>query len=373
MGSNRDEFPPHVKRAIALRAGYRCSMCSAVTAGPSEDSKEAVAVIGHAAHISAAAPGGPRYNPDMTEEERKSIDNAIWLCASHATLVDRDTAKYTIEGLIEIKNAHESRIQYLMLHPDPSEPRVKDLVAFGPRVIAYGEIERVNGSIWTCGIDNFVSGSIHDITDMIENFDTYRSNEKYFLDNSAGEGRLLVSAPEWYMNDNSYHVAFAVAQRFPRSSVHELGGDIAIDVERRGFVLENGSMKLVSGKDALPQKIALNMWKRIGEDYLSPDYGSRISELFAMYSGTQWIDRVLKLELIRLASIPYQDEYLEEEFTPLLCVNRVISISLLSQEVIDDWIPAQLILDVEGTGITELNLDLYIPDSETELDEDNYG
>ena len=36
---------------------------------------------GVAAHICAATIGGPRYKAEMTTEERKDINNAIWLCA----------------------------------------------------------------------------------------------------------------------------------------------------------------------------------------------------------------------------------------------------------------------------------------------------
>lgn len=41
------------------------------------------------AHIAAAEPGGPRFDPSMTDEERRSIDNLILLCQAHHTLVDK--------------------------------------------------------------------------------------------------------------------------------------------------------------------------------------------------------------------------------------------------------------------------------------------
>ena len=56
--------------------------------------------IGEAAHICAAAPGGPRYDPSMTPEQRKSASNGIWLCRNHAKAVDSDPA-YTVEILRE--------------------------------------------------------------------------------------------------------------------------------------------------------------------------------------------------------------------------------------------------------------------------------
>ena len=42
------------------------------------------------AHICAAKPNGPRYVPNMTDDERRSIDNLILLCDSCNKLVDSD-------------------------------------------------------------------------------------------------------------------------------------------------------------------------------------------------------------------------------------------------------------------------------------------
>lgn len=100
---NRDDFPESVKINAAKRTGYRCSFCSISTIGPSYESSEATASIGEAAHICAAAPGGKRYDPTMTPEQRSSIDNCIWMCKIHARLIDRDETKYTVESLKAMK------------------------------------------------------------------------------------------------------------------------------------------------------------------------------------------------------------------------------------------------------------------------------
>lgn len=81
--SNRDEFPEKIKKAVAARAGWRCSFagCQKLTVGPSEESSTAITDIGVAAHISAAAPGpgSRRYMASMTPEERACIDNGYAL------------------------------------------------------------------------------------------------------------------------------------------------------------------------------------------------------------------------------------------------------------------------------------------------------
>ena len=75
--SNRDDFPANVKKWAAQRTGYRGSICSRSTIGPSHESHSSTSSIGEASHICAAAPGGKRYDPTMTPEERSSIDNCI--------------------------------------------------------------------------------------------------------------------------------------------------------------------------------------------------------------------------------------------------------------------------------------------------------
>jgi hypothetical protein len=64
---------------------------------------------GHAAHIHAAAPGGPRYDPRMSTEERRSISNGVWLCATCATLIDKDIAAHPASLLRRWRQEAEDR------------------------------------------------------------------------------------------------------------------------------------------------------------------------------------------------------------------------------------------------------------------------
>jgi hypothetical protein len=105
----RDDFNKEVKRVIAARVNNLCSnpSCRAQTTGPKADSTKAIN-IGVAAHITAASPGGPRYDPALTPEERRHADNAIWLCQSCGNLVDNDEARFTEGELRRWKQAAES-------------------------------------------------------------------------------------------------------------------------------------------------------------------------------------------------------------------------------------------------------------------------
>ncbi|PPJ62265.1 hypothetical protein [Cuspidothrix issatschenkoi] len=106
---SRDDFPKRIKDLLAKRVGYRCSnpSCRKLTSGPHKDSEKAVNV-GVAAHITAASPKGPRYDKSLSCEQRKSINNGVWLCGTCSTLVDNDRDRYTIEELNRWKQEAEA-------------------------------------------------------------------------------------------------------------------------------------------------------------------------------------------------------------------------------------------------------------------------
>lgn len=104
----RDDFDKPTKETLAKRVGYRCSNpgCRKPTSGPHEDPSKSVN-IGVAAHITAAAPGGKRYDSTISSEARKLINNGMWLCQNCAKLIDSDEAKYSVDLLIKWKKESE--------------------------------------------------------------------------------------------------------------------------------------------------------------------------------------------------------------------------------------------------------------------------
>jgi hypothetical protein len=91
----RDEFSSNTKHTIAMRVNSRCSnpTCGAPTYGPTQNPAKHLN-IGVAAHITAASPRGPRYNPALTPEERSSPENGLWLCQNCAKLNDNDPSRF---------------------------------------------------------------------------------------------------------------------------------------------------------------------------------------------------------------------------------------------------------------------------------------
>lgn len=64
--------------------------------------------LGVGAHITAASPGGPRYDPSLSSQQRESAENGIWLCQNCAKLIDNDSARYPAEALRQWKAKAES-------------------------------------------------------------------------------------------------------------------------------------------------------------------------------------------------------------------------------------------------------------------------
>lgn len=85
----------------------RCSNpdCRRATAGP--DAAGGTTNLGVAAHITAASPGGARYDQDLSAAERSAFGNGIWLCQLHAKLIDDDELRYTSVLLREWKETAE--------------------------------------------------------------------------------------------------------------------------------------------------------------------------------------------------------------------------------------------------------------------------
>lgn len=106
----RHNFLESDKRLLAERVGFHCSnpSCGVSTIGPSINDNERE-YVGVAAHIySASVDNGPRANPNLTEEQRSNISNAIHLCNKCSTLIDKNNGSgYPAEVLFGWKSYSE--------------------------------------------------------------------------------------------------------------------------------------------------------------------------------------------------------------------------------------------------------------------------
>lgn len=111
------EFSEKTKQSLAARACNICSSptCAALTVGPVDAVGNLSVKLGEAAHIAGAQPTTARYDALMTDDQRASVDNGIWLCANCHTIIDKnDGLGYPKSMIIEWKRKHEATLHALL-------------------------------------------------------------------------------------------------------------------------------------------------------------------------------------------------------------------------------------------------------------------
>jgi len=144
----RDDFSSNTRRILGERVAYICSNpdCRGNTIGPHSDPDRSLDT-GVAAHICGAAPGGPRYDPNQTPEERRGIANGVWFCATCSRLVDTDDGLYTPELLRQWRLQHEQWVSCQEMIPKLPDLHVQDQqglsVPLSPGAITAEDCERL--------------------------------------------------------------------------------------------------------------------------------------------------------------------------------------------------------------------------------------
>lgn len=64
--------------------------------------------IAELCHIKAANKGGQRYDENQTDDDRKALENLLFLCHRHHKETD-DVKKFTVDTLVKMKQDHESQ------------------------------------------------------------------------------------------------------------------------------------------------------------------------------------------------------------------------------------------------------------------------
>ncbi|MCJ2098902.1 hypothetical protein [Methylobacterium sp. E-046] len=204
-------------------------------------------MIGKAAHIAAAAPGpgARRYDPNMSREQRADIGNAIWLCATHADLIDRDEAAYSPEKLHAMKRAHETAIARAV-GAGSSADLATGLLALGPNIICTGDLTGIEAGSWTLRLRHFLSGDMHTLVALIDSFESVTPAGRYVLCNELGDGRVLAGAPSLTKGPDGYSLRCPIAPRFPRIYAQNIGSAMALHPETDDWYAENGRLARVS-------------------------------------------------------------------------------------------------------------------------------
>ena len=189
----RDDFSQTTKDLLANRVGWKCSNpnCRKATRGAGME-KTDIINIGVASHITAASKGGPRYDENMTAQERKSFENGIWLCQSCSKLIDSDVHRYTVDKLKKWKELSEQMAvleleEATVSKNDEDKELIKffvqcfDRPAFHDRICQEGRMEDLDKAI--------------EDTIIALNTGVLRTRDGSILKKS--EGKSAIVNPEW--------------------------------------------------------------------------------------------------------------------------------------------------------------------------------
>lgn len=347
----RDDFSLQTKLYLAIRSSCRCSNpdCRIQTHGPNSD-PEKITNIGVAAHITAAAPGGPRYDVSLSKEERSNISNGIWLCANHAAEIDRDEHKYPISLLKGWKENAERIAEDSLGKSDIFHKFDQTLLQLGTNIVAYAVWELTGENEWRFKILDYVKGSDVELVDYCTRFSELGHFERIIVLELYGEGRYITNSPTRILDDGFVKLAVTVDPPSQKKNPHTHGTDFALN-ENHDIFGRNGSIALVHGMDAARQSLGCLFGTKHGEVFYNKDIGSYFYMYYREYlEQPELLERFIRLEIARLASIEINQGKPQFPY-----VRRVLEVGLIPE---DEQGYIQLKLEILW-GNNEKTTDIY--------------
>ncbi|EHN67968.1 hypothetical protein VFSR5_2693 [Aliivibrio fischeri SR5] len=319
---------------MAERVAWRCSFpgCQKNTVGPNSSDPTKKINNGIAAHICAAAPNGPRYDLNMSPEERKSITNGIWMCRDHGSLIDSDYSEYSVDTLKQWKqNAEDNAATSLREPTKVSDLSGSSFLQLGNQLICNVHWYQVSANKWKFELVNIEIGNKHDFHDYILNFNNLDEHERYVVVESQGDARLLNEIKLSVENQTQY-IELSVKDKMPSTDPNKLGFTLKLG-EDGDLCIDSGIMR-ISGIEAAVQSLSTTMSFIRGELKDAEWLGSNVTDYYHRYSGDlQLFSRLIKMEFIRLSLIPMKEYLGSEKRTSLPFVKRFNKITVLSRDL----------------------------------------
>ena len=237
-------------------------------------------------------------------------------------------------------------------------PQTKGLIALGPDIVCEGEVISFTPSEWKLRLRRpfLIGDDINALIAFSEGFEQAPSDHRYLVVNSLGDGRKLAGPPTFDNGQTEYVVKCPVFPKSPQVRAQDIGPDLALSPSH-DLMLQGGSIALISGSEAVPQKIKTTLSFLRGESPTYQDAGARLAEYYHAYRTSPWLEALIKLEVIRQAAVPYRDSV----HTPLQCVERVWGIELLAEAPENRWLPIRFDLDIAGLGRRQFDIPILIP------------
>ncbi len=103
------QYKPSTVRRLDTLSGNECAHPNCTKKLIAEDG---ISIISKICHIAAASKEGPRFDENMTDDERRGFDNLILLCDEHHVIIDNkeNESEYPTLLLKKWKSDHEKKI-----------------------------------------------------------------------------------------------------------------------------------------------------------------------------------------------------------------------------------------------------------------------
>lgn len=95
------------------------------------------------AHICAASPEGPRYDPGMSPEENRSASNLLLLCRFHSALIDAKVSDFSAEKLQEWKTGQLAQGGGTAITDEQAQELIR--VSLSNEIVMQAEVINVGG------------------------------------------------------------------------------------------------------------------------------------------------------------------------------------------------------------------------------------
>lgn len=303
MTGARDDFTQPTLRLLAQRAGYICAYpgCRQLTIGPSDDRKSGLTMVGVGAHITAASREGPRYDGNLTAEERASEENGIWMCQLHGKQIDDNADRHTAEDLKRWKSQHHEWVyariasaDSLLKHGITSIAienvgpfRQRTSISLGRHNVVFGSNNSGKSSVCE-SIAAFAGGA---------NFENFRKRWRLFGPGSPSmtiEAAVSVNGARTTVRLSEEPVALKRIPKFHQTRLHvEVNGNVAAQWPQSLFnivYLDSQKLKPSRIKDpfrrglrAIAPQLGMSedqIWDALREElFCSSTFGSRICRI----------------------------------------------------------------------------------------------
>lgn len=359
MSKRRDDFLESTKCILGNRVAWICSFpgCNDVTVGPGSDSTKHVLKLGDAAHIHAAAKEGPRYDPDMSIEERRAIDNGIWMCQRHARLIDADYTEYSAATLRKWKvEAENKSYESLRLPGRLPCSYSSTLIQLGSEIIFYGKWIGAGASEWILEVGDYVYGNEYSLKDYCSQFEKQPDREKFIVIQDQGDGRWIEIVPIWKIVAEKMQLMVTVGKKYVRQDPNQTGTDIALSLSG-DIYMKDGQIATVDGIASAKQQIMTVLSVRPGDFTFRPAVGSKFSKYFLDHKNNkELLSSLLMLEIVRLASLPDEGR----ETSPLGFINRVIEATFCTTNIISGRVSALVEIEWGSREITKEYYSIFV-------------